>query len=866
MNIGIDSQAFQAEVSRNRGIGRYSYELVKAILKNNNSHDININLSGLYEETLSDIINELSGFSNVATIVCKNLLDMKSLGPDERNVMYNINSYILKKQFTKQKLDILLIQSLFEGYDGNAVVPNQLSTLTNITKSAILYDLIPLIYKDIYLNNQSVKEWYFKRLHLLYEMDLVLAISESARQDAIEYLGLLPEKVVNISGAVGNNFYKIENIDDQVKYQLFNKYNINKKYILYTGGIDFRKNIEASIEAFSKIDTSLLNEYQFVIVCTITDDVKNKMEYFIKKLGLEKSKVVFTGYIPDIDLNLLYNLCDLFIFPSLYEGFGLPVLEAMKCGAAVIASNSSSIPEIVGECDCLFNPKNIDDISKKINNFLTDSSLRKTTKEYLYQRSKDFTWDNSANKALAAFEDSKNKVHSPKNIFYFSEFRKKIAFFSPLPKIKSGISDYSESLIPFLANYFDIDLYIDDYEVESDILCANYSIYNYRSFETNKDKYDLILYHFGNSPFHYYMYDMLEKYPGIVVLHDFFLGEFINYISQQRGGKEFFYQTLRYSLGAKSDDYIKNLQKDFEIPSQIFSELPLNKAIIDNSLGIIVHSNYAKELFHQFYPQLQKKVSIVKIFAKTAPESSLENKIQLKKELGFESDSIIICAFGHIVPTKQYDFIINCFNNIDVLNNINIVFAGELPQGAYADSLQHLIRKSPIKDKFRITGYIDDLLYKKYLEITDIAISLRFNSRGESSAALIKNLAYGIPTLVNSYGSFDEFPDNVAIKIRPNCQDDFVTKILQLIRDKNIRTQIAQNARQYIYENHRIDLITQEYSLAILQILDESKKNNIDYQIKEIAHIIGDYRISNLNLKKISQHLKECINTDVIEK
>jgi Glycosyltransferase len=131
------------------------------------------------------------------------------------------------------------------------------------------------------------------------------------------------------------------------------------------------------------------------------------LEHVIEKAGLTKNDVIITGYVPDDELIAMYNLCELFIFPSLHEGFGLPVLEAMSCGAPVIGSNTTSIPEVIGREDALFDPYSVDSIANKIKEVLTDENFRNELREYAIKRSKEFSWDKSAKIALEAFEDIK---------------------------------------------------------------------------------------------------------------------------------------------------------------------------------------------------------------------------------------------------------------------------------------------------------------------------------------------------------------------------------------------------------------------------------------------------------------------------
>ena len=218
-----------------------------------------------------------------------------------------------------------------------------------------------------------------------------------------------------------------------------------------------------ALRAFSQLPKNLRTAHQFVLTHPSEDlDFKNKARSF----GLEDDELVTTGHVTDNELIALYNRCKLFIFPSLYEGFGLPILEAMACGAPVIASNRSSIPEVIGRSDAMFDASSEQSIIEALYKGLSDDSFREELSLYGLERVKKFTWEKSALLAWNAIEDAicVRQQSGQKKISVSvvkSRSRKKIAFVSPLPPQKSGIADYSAELLPYLSKFFEIDLFIE---------------------------------------------------------------------------------------------------------------------------------------------------------------------------------------------------------------------------------------------------------------------------------------------------------------------------------------------------------------------------------------------------------------------
>ncbi|SQC00424.1 mannosyltransferase [Clostridium tetanomorphum] len=183
-------------------------------------------------------------------------------------------------------------------------------------------------------------------------------------------------------------------------------YNIKRPFILYIGGFSSRKNVNSLILAFSKIYKNLNKEFDLVIVGANKDSA-NYLAELTNDLKIS-SNVIFTGFVPEEHLPLLYNGCDAFVYPSIYEGFGLPPLEAMSCGTCVISSNLSSIPEVVGDGGILINPLDLKSFTHTLGNLLNDENLQASLKAKALKRASLFSWEETTKKTLYAY----NKILS----------------------------------------------------------------------------------------------------------------------------------------------------------------------------------------------------------------------------------------------------------------------------------------------------------------------------------------------------------------------------------------------------------------------------------------------------------------------
>jgi glycosyltransferase involved in cell wall biosynthesis len=300
--------------------------------------------------------------------------------------------------------DILLVSSLFEGFDDDAVNSIGRTPEKKYITATIFYDLIPLIQSDIYLNpNPLFKKLYMEKVGFLEQADIFLSISESSKQEIIQELSIDTTKVSNIGAGVGEIF-SAKKIDAILENQIRKKFNILASFIMFSGATDERKNHRGLMDAYAKLDESTRISYQLVFVGKLPPIHKVQLRDFALSLGLNDRDVIITDKVTDDELVALYNLCDLYVFPSWHEGFGLPALEALSCGAAVIGSNNTSIPEVIGRLDALFNPHNSSEMAQKINDVLHNQAFRQDLKNFGPQQAKKFSWEITAQKTLDFFE------------------------------------------------------------------------------------------------------------------------------------------------------------------------------------------------------------------------------------------------------------------------------------------------------------------------------------------------------------------------------------------------------------------------------------------------------------------------------
>lgn len=402
MRIVIDMQGAQTE-SCFRGIGRYTIAFAQAVVRNRGQHEVFLVLSDLFPQTIEPI---RAAFENL--LPQENIRVWSSSGPISHRENKNIHSRevaeILREAFIASLYpDVIHISSLFEGYDDDAATSIGCFDIRTPV-SVMLYDLIPMLNPDQYLKpNSNYSAYYKKKIEFLKKANVLLAISDSAKKEGLSCLGEDAGHIVNVSTSVDFKFKPIE-IDEITKTTLFRKIGITRPFVFYVGGYDERKNLPRLIEAWSSLPIEIRNAHQLLFVGKGSDIKVANLLHVAYQNGLSEDEILFSGFISDEELIQLYNLCNLFVFPSWHEGFGLPVLEAMACGAAVIAANSTSLPEVIGLDEALFDPCDVNAICLKMQEVLTNQRLLIKLKNHGLHQSKKFSWDKTGQIAIATWE------------------------------------------------------------------------------------------------------------------------------------------------------------------------------------------------------------------------------------------------------------------------------------------------------------------------------------------------------------------------------------------------------------------------------------------------------------------------------
>jgi len=325
--------------------------------------------------------------------------------PNVELVQFNIPNKILDTSL--YFLNYPKINKLLKGIDVFFSPHIFLSATSQKCKSVVTFhDLSFEKYPEFYSNSKNYWHFSMNPKKQARRADKIIAVSESTKNDLVELYKINPEKIkviysgVSLESGIWNLEFRVTKVKE--------KYNLPEKYILYLGTLEPRKNIIGLIKAFEIFKTKFksrrrhsgMSPSRFKLIIAGSKGWLYKNIFKTIENSPVKNDIIFTGFIDDEDKSVLYSLADLFIYPSFYEGFGFPPLEAMACGTPVITSNVSSIPETVGDAAITVNPYNLDELYRAMEMVLSDENLKNNLIKKGFVQAKKFSWQKCARESL----------------------------------------------------------------------------------------------------------------------------------------------------------------------------------------------------------------------------------------------------------------------------------------------------------------------------------------------------------------------------------------------------------------------------------------------------------------------------------
>ncbi len=783
MKIGIDySFICNGKQSVNRGVGRYTQQQIREVIHIDQNNEYIIYVPPITNHDL--ILAEIRTARNVQ--IKPYLFNQYSQDFNDDKFLIEYSSYFQDYIYSEK---INLFHFTVPYFLGS--LPLQFQVCPMVIN---YYDAIPLVFPSIYLSNNSIKNKYLHNSLLCKDANRFIAISQSAKKDAIVYLGY-PADQIDIAYPIPDPNFKIlpkEKLQSRLRI-LRKRISLPESFFLNVTGFHYTKNHSTLLRAYKNLPIAIREKIGLVFVCDLSAAQILLLQNELSELGIDQN-VAFTGFVSDDDLVTLYNSAVALIHPSIYEGFGLPVIEAMCCGTPVITTTTSSLPEVGGNAAILVDPFDIAGFTDAMIKVASNNDLRNEMATKGLEHCQIFSPEQLGNSTLTCYQNAVKTKEIDEKI--------KIAMWTPLPPLETGIATFSTQLLDELGKKTEVELFIDGGYLPQLDLLENFSIHHSKSFHWRNEqkKFDIIIYQTGASEYHRYMFNNMTNYPGILDLHDltfadFYMIQFMDDLEDK--GLKLIAEIEGYNIFIEYEEYLRN-----NINGNVllfFQNYQMIKSIVNISKAIIVHYPLAADNILENSPGAKIFTEILSV-----TDPWINNPPSLQKfhrvQSGFTYNDFIIGVFGIINENKRNKEIIKAFSKIVAdYPCAKLLVVGRTLSPYYDGILKSLVNELGLEGDVIFTGDVSDELYHRYMSVCNLVINLRDPSRKQMSLSLIQALANGIPVIISNIPAWDFIPSNCCVRFKPDEQEieQLCISINKFITQPDFCQEMGHQAREY---------------------------------------------------------------------
>jgi len=693
---------------------------------------------------------------------------------------------------------------------------------------ANFYDLIPLIYRERYLEGWPGTEEYFRSLAFVARADRLVAISRAARADAEAHLGFPPDRVEVGWPIAERCFRPMGDAEREAALAgLHRRIRLPPHFLLAVTHVHHSKNIEGLLQGYALLPGPLRTVLPLVVCCYLDEHGVAFVGNLLRQLGIEDD-VIVTGLVSNEELAGLYNQATALVHPSRYEGFGLPVLEAMRCGRAVIASSSSAIPEVAGDAGVLVDTDDPAALASAIEKLAADPDLRAELGRRGLERSSSFDAEQLAQATIASLR----AAHEPPDGGN-GPSRPRVAMWTPLPPVPSGIADYSADLLSELSATWDVEVFVDDGYLPDVELLSRHQIHHHSAFGRRQRQrpFDACIYQLGASVHHWYLHDPMQAHPGVAVLHDLMWSPVLYNNAYERGDFTAFRRELAEQEGedalAELDEIqgLGPLEVGEALFSRFFPKYPMLGRIVECSPAQIVHFPAAADELRGRYPAASAQVVPMGVIDPWRRSPVLE-RLAGRLDLGTPPGAFVVGVFGIVHPVKQLEVCLQAFAAlVERHPTARLEVVGAALDPGYARSLADLAATLGVGDAVRFVGRVADEDFRRHLVACDVVVNLRRSSTRHMSATLLRALAAGKPVVVNDLDDWGFLPGDCCPRVGRVPDDAVVAgvaaRLLAFATEPPVLQAASAAARAYFLEHATVARMAAGYQAVLDGLLQD---------------------------------------------
>lgn len=775
MRIGIDFRMLSCgRALVNRGMGRFTQQQVREVLRLSAAHEYVLLLLADHDPAL--LLPEIAGAPNVTRVELPRELAAPRRGDAPQDVLRQAAR--LSGILADLGLDVYHATTPFLAAD---------PSFWRCDSSALVathYDLIPLLYPDRYFGPESRAEHerYLRSVRALRDADRLIAISEFVRGEAATRLGIRRERI-DVAYPIADPCFRVLAAGEAASLlaDLRRRCPLPDDFVLCATHLHHAKNLHTFLRAYAMLPPPWRRRHPLVIAGDLDLGGRRALDGWTLEMGIQDD-VVVPGFVAEQELVALYNAASIFVHPSRYEGFGLPVLEAMRCGVPVVAGNAAALPEVVGDAGLLADPEDPASFVLALERLDGDPGLRRELRAAGLARAETFHPRQLGEATLRAYERAAGEAGEGRSRL---RPRPRLAVWSPLPPLPSGISDYTTELLAALRPWADAEIFVDDAFLPDQELLDSWPVFHYTAFERRHRwrPFDLAVYQLGASMFHVYMLDAIQRWPGLLVLHDLTLSYvraalFAAGMPEAEVRRELLegdglealveYEALARLEGAARTRATAEFQ----------GRRLLLRQLIAASLAQVVHLPHAAGELEDRYPRALVHAFPMGVedpwrLAAAVGAIGASGGGDARRRHGLDPDAFVVGVFGIADPIKRLASILRAVARLSArVPGALLIVVGRFLSEEYRLGLERLAGELGIGERVRFLGQVARGDFNQLLLACDAVVNLRYPFLKQMSATLLRAVAAGKPVAVTDVPDWDHFPPSFCYRVPADETED----------------------------------------------------------------------------------------------
>ncbi len=658
-----------------------------------------------------------------------------------------------------------------------------------------VHDLIPFVLSDLYLRSASERRWYRTRLELVKRAERVIAVSQATANDVVEHAGVEPGRIVVVSEGPAERFKPLPDRSAGLMAARYAIPRLREEFVFYPGGMDPRKNIARLLDAYSGLPAALRKRHQLVVTGKLTDWDRREVDRMLDHFDVTED-AFFPGHVSDEVLLLLFQSAKLTVFPSLYEGFGLPVAESIACGTPVIASDTSSLPELIEDGEALFDPHDAASIREKLRRALEDGALHeRLAAARLDER---HSWAGAATGTAAVYRSAGRKPRLT------GRRLRRLAVVASLPQGDLARAAETYRLLAALGRRCAVDAFVAGPGGLMPPRVDRYHPARFDLIERGRAGYDAVLAILADEPGASGVLTHVLRHGGNVLLRSPSLVRLYAESARDR---------LEHEPGSFSDAlrwiYRDDLPHEFEgfrrvSPAAVDRRgLLLAREVVRIADRVFVQSEHARRLVELDCAGTDAiKLQLLPLAYPKPHADRQERSARIVARVGNAGSAFqkLVDGFAEVARERS---------NVDF--GIVIARRGRRLRSAVLD----VVRARGIASRTSLAAEQDTAAWRRLLSRAAVVVELGDARTTMPSDFLLESLATGIPTVVSETGALREFPEGVVVGLPPGeGPDSLAGEIAALFDDQERSSSLSGRARTHAGE-HSADALAESLVRAL---------------------------------------------------